>query len=337
MCRQTWKEILYVRELKAPQKGVVKVVKVAVETHGYEGYVGLCEGHPDLLVDTTEKNEAEPEKQTSLLDFLKKQKEEGNGSKSLDDILAVWDASSFPATSSHPSPPKAAATTNAQTVTPPSEKAIVAVPLIPVATPVLPTPTTPPAISASEKPAPKAKSGPKKKKATTPNTPQANKAKRPIETTTPNTPQAAKAKRPIETLAPGAKSPERMRNGNYCYGCDHDDLVEYGRPHFNAKMCAQLNYPKTCSECDRSFLSGKDKTKHCVIQGIWSVHCCRNAMNHRDHQCVFALCHDCWVPKSPVKEPASKRQRTSGRERKMALQLYPGELKLQDGTVVAAK
>ena len=252
------------------------------------------------------------------------QKEEGNGSKSLDDILAVWDASNSPMTGSQRlSPPKVAAPAEAPTVTPPSERAIVTVPPALGGTPALPTPSLPVDSPNVEKRAPKARSGPgkKKKKAPTPMTPP---------------PKVPKSKRPIETLAPGCKSPDRMSNGNYCYGCDHNDLVEYGRPHFNPKMCAQTNYPNTCSDCKRSLLSGKDKTKHCLIQGIWSVHCCRNAMNHRDHECVFVLCHDCWVPKSPVKEPTSKRQRTYKiRERKMATQLFPGKRQLKDGTVVA--
>ncbi len=277
------------------------------------------------MLDTTAATKAEPDKRT-LFDFLKQQKEDGNGSKTLDDIIAVWESSNSPATTSpvtnspRLSPPKLAAPTEARTITPPSEKAIVDVRNIPVAPPVPTPPSSPQAVLESEKPAPKAKKGPSEKKATTPKTPP------------PNVP---KSKRPIESLAPGTKSPERLSNGNYCYGCEHDDLVEYGRPHFNAKMCAMENYPNNCSRCERSFLPGKDKTKHCRVQGLWAVHCCRNAMNHRDHECVFALCHDCWVPKSPVKESASKRQRTSTRERKMAKQLFPGERQLKDGRVVA--
>ena len=320
ICREVWKEIPYLRELKTPQKGVVKVIKANVADHGFEGYLGLCAGHKDL-----EEQPVNTPVQPSLYEFLKKQKEEGNGSKSLDDILAVWDASSSP---------KTAAPKVTPTVTPASEKAIVAVPggeclalPNPMTSPTLPNPMTPPITEKPappptlpnpipEKPAPKARNP---KPAPTKNA------------TTPETP----TKRKVESLAPGAKSPDRMRNGNFCYGCDHGDLVEYGRPHFNPKLCAQDNYPKACSGCKRSLLNGKDKSRHCHIQGIWSVHCCRNAMNHRDHNCVYVLCHDCWVPKSPVKEPSTKKQRTSRRERRMALQLFPGERQLTDGRVIA--
>ena len=304
---------------------MVKVIKVSVASHGFEGFLGLCAGHKDL-----EEQPVTTPTQLTLYDFLKKQKEQGNGSKSLDDILAVWDASSVPKQSPSLSP-KTAAPTITPTVTPGSDKAIASVHGM-GAPPTLPDPMTPPI---TETPAPKArlpeKPAPKKP------APKANQPKPapPKELTTPKTPtKLPTSKRTVESLAPGAKSPDRMRNGNFCYGCNHDDLVEYGRPHFNAKMCAQENYPKTCSGCERSLLSGKDKSKHCHIQGIWSVHCCRNAMNHRDHECVYVLCHDCWVPKSPVKEPSAKRQRTRTRERTMASHLLPGERQL-DGRIVA--
>jgi hypothetical protein len=48
--RDKYMEVIYNRYMKTPMKGVVKVIKVTKMSHGFDGYLGLCDGHPGLLV-----------------------------------------------------------------------------------------------------------------------------------------------------------------------------------------------------------------------------------------------------------------------------------------------
>ena len=146
--------------------------------------------------------------------------------------------------------------------------------------------------------------------------------------------ESQQKKRHVEALAPGVKSPERLANGLYCKGCDHDKLsafIPYERSHFTVKLCALKNYPKDCSGCNRSLLPGKDKEKFVQIRGIFNVKCCSNAINHRDHECVYALCHECFDMKkeernSPAKKRGMKRSRF----------FLPGEICLGNGSIGVA-
>lgn len=48
--KEKYKEIIYQRELKVakPGHGVQKIIKCTVESHGFDGFLGLCEGHSML-------------------------------------------------------------------------------------------------------------------------------------------------------------------------------------------------------------------------------------------------------------------------------------------------
>lgn len=132
-----------------------------------------------------------------------------------------------------------------------------------------------------------------------------------------------KRKQRAEDLPPGVLSPERMSNGLHCKGCDHgklEDLTPYGKNYFTPKEFERENYPKECSGCHKSLLPGKDPEKHCKISGIFEVRCCRNSINHSDHQCVFALCHTCWVADARNSSPnAGKAKEASRKRRKKVL------------------
>ena len=151
----------------------------------------------------------------------------------------------------------------------------------------------------------------------------------------PTTP--ATKKRPVENLAPNQRSPERMTNGLFAYGCHHKNitgLIPYERSHFNKELCKQDNYPDSCSGCAKSLLPGSDKTKHCIIKDVFQMRCCHNAINHLDHPCVFALCHHCWSAKveESATQRAAKKPRRSAKRSRLVL---PGEKALPDGTVTA--
>ena len=58
MGRKLHKEVLHERWLKEkkPHQGVVKVIKVTAESHGFNGFIGLCVGHKDLVRDVLESS-----------------------------------------------------------------------------------------------------------------------------------------------------------------------------------------------------------------------------------------------------------------------------------------
>ena len=90
--------------------GVVASVKVTVQSHGYNGYLGLGAGHPQLLHLTMTLPTAKDEKQkkleekmdrpdpnqTDLLKFLTREAESGS-KMTPQDILAVWLKNNNPA------------------------------------------------------------------------------------------------------------------------------------------------------------------------------------------------------------------------------------------------
>ena len=133
---------------------------------------------------------------------------------------------------------------------------------------------------------------------------QHKKAKKTAAELTPVMVTPTKKRKGIEDLPPYQKSPDRMANGQFCFGCKHTDLEKltpYEQDHFKPSFCSLVNYPKACSFCARSLLPGKDRKLHCPIKGIMVVRCCWNAVNHRDHECVFAMCHDCLIVESDKK------------------------------------
>ena len=100
--RKEKKEIIYERWLskKQPQDGVAKVIKTTTESHGFNGYIGLVNGHPDLikgaLASSTLANKALNESKKNgtfdldnldLETFIRSKMGNGN---SVDDIMAEW-------------------------------------------------------------------------------------------------------------------------------------------------------------------------------------------------------------------------------------------------------
>lgn len=325
----THHEVMYERCLASPAEGVVEVVKATKEDHGFDGYLGICVGHPNMLQIL---NVAAQEKtnQECLLNYLKEEAKRGS-KMTAQDILAVWEGKK-----ENPEPvtvvAKEAAAKNPEPVTVVAKKT--ATKTVSPGTNHRSPPTTP-TVELAPKPASVPAITPTTAPPTTPvvATPKARGSKKSTPRAAPATPMAAKTKkRPVEDLAPGVRSPDRMANGLHCSGCNHDNLkglIGYERNHFNTNLCSQKNYPGQCSGCKLSLPKTKDP-KACVeIKGVFQVRCCHNSINHRDHPCVFALCHKCWVESSSSK-PSPKKQRVS---RSRGALILPGEMLLPDGTV----
>lgn len=116
-------------------------------------------------------------------------------------------------------------------------------------------------------------------------------------------------------LKPGELSPERMKNGRWAVGCDHDNLDEllsYERNFFSAKIMAEkeneAGFPKCCVVCQRSFHPKGDNL--CVINRENPVRACRNAYNHIDYFCTFAMCNACWVTEQEKVNGSQRRSRS---------------------------
>ena len=91
-------EVIYKRHLTTPMKGVVAVVEVTEASHGYDGYLGLGAGHPELdeAKFPTPKVELPDKTQSTLLAFLKNEAEMGS-EMTASEILAVWTKEAPPA------------------------------------------------------------------------------------------------------------------------------------------------------------------------------------------------------------------------------------------------
>ena len=302
-------------------EGVVEVIKVSAATHGYNGYLGICVGHPRLL-QIQSAQQQEKLSQRTIMDFLKEKAKEGS-KMSAQDILAVWTKEeniSTPPVSPEPSTAPETPKNSTSSVSPEaSPKPAVSPETSPkpaetvtnqTATPSTPTKTSP-AVKSHEK---KSKTHEKKSK----------------------TSKSQPRKRSVDEIQdqPVLKSPQRTIAGTKCKGCDHKDLVPFDRSYFKPHLCQQTNYPKVCTDCMRSLLPGEDKTKHCTIKGIFQVQCCKNAINVADHHCVFALCHDCFSRRS-AESRSPKEARIAAVSKKP--RVLPGEVLLANGDVIGAR
>jgi len=119
----------------------------------------------------------------------------------------------------------------------------------------------------------------------------------------PSTPVKDSSKKARDHPGPNEKSPDRYKNGNYCYGCDHVDVknVVPTEPsfvpleaHFFTKECLKKreNFPQDCLDCKGSFFKGRKNSLKLRNDGA-SVWVCRNAYNHEDHPCLVAICPGC--------------------------------------------
>ena len=84
-------EVIYKRNMLVNRnQGVVQVVKVTKESHGYNGYLGLCVGHPSLLdKQTLTPKQPNVSGQNDLLQYIADEAQKGS-SMTASDILAAW-------------------------------------------------------------------------------------------------------------------------------------------------------------------------------------------------------------------------------------------------------
>jgi len=81
-----YKEVVYKRYLQNPMEGIIDVVKVTKASHGYDGWLGLAVGHPQLLdkrVITAMKTEG------NLMDYLHEKLKSGT-SMTTAQLLEEW-------------------------------------------------------------------------------------------------------------------------------------------------------------------------------------------------------------------------------------------------------
>jgi hypothetical protein len=94
-------EVIYERNLKRPHAGVVEVVKVTVATHGFDGFLGICAGHPSQIQHAQPMpppgQDGDPRSiADTLLTYLQKRANE-NCSMTAGNILADWTRMQQPA------------------------------------------------------------------------------------------------------------------------------------------------------------------------------------------------------------------------------------------------
>lgn len=233
--------------------------------------------------------------------------------------------------------PAGTADGRAQTVTPsiPSVPVPLRVPAVPQAAKALPPPKAIDGRAKKKKPNSAKNDEPIKKKTTngTKNKNTATIAKNTFKKTSPMPTTPAKMPREAShPLAAGERSPNRMKNNTCMIGCDHaklNHLVPCEGNQFTKKTMERQNFPTNCDECKENFLDLKKNRK---ITATAPIHCCANALNHRDCECVFALCSPC----HRIRE--NKLIATSGpisRKRKLRITVAPGEKRMPDGTIVA--
>ena len=104
--RKDKKEVLYERLLKdkKPQEGVVSVIEANTNDHGFNGYIGLFAGHPDLVADRLKPSnaaDAKPSKtpptmldlkRLDLEDFIQHRLMSENKPASIQAVMEEWKA-----------------------------------------------------------------------------------------------------------------------------------------------------------------------------------------------------------------------------------------------------
>ena len=102
----TKKEIIYTRRLQAKiLQGVVQVVKVTLTSHGYDGYLGLCVGHPSLMESTIASSKLTEE--ISFMQYMMRQAKQGC-TMTAQELMDSWKEAS-------PTPAEVSITTDAST------------------------------------------------------------------------------------------------------------------------------------------------------------------------------------------------------------------------------
>ena len=136
------------------------------------------------------------------------------------------------------------------------------------------------------------------------------------------------------------RSPVKMANGACKEKCchhhpkDHEGstLNEEWDTSFTPLRLSWENYPASCSLCHRDLkkagAKGFQKAIHTQVSPNKPCWACKNAINHRDHKCLYCECYECWT-RAQADAPRGRRAR------KQASQLQPGEVLLADGTVTS--
>ena len=118
------------------------------------------------------------------------------------------------------------------------------------------------------------------------------------------------------TVGNSPRSPQKMENGKPAYMCH--SMVEVGPAYFSKDYLERRNYPTNCSTCKLKLLAGrktKGETGITRVTGTREVKICQNALNHRDHECVHCLCHDCHSQENASGgRKMRKRTKTAGAE-----------------------
>ena len=350
--------------LKRPMEGVVEVGKATLTEHGFDGYIGYCVGHPRLyhkqnyvpnslekLLEEQAKKGSNAMTASEILSAWTKQREEAVS------VVSVSASGSSPVSSlsSRSSPSSASGQSSSSSVFASSvfpspkavgeasrmdalsharklceivgksrqssgkEKAVVAEMMKRVgdrASEV--AKAIPPAKAAAKLPGP--------------SPPSASCAD--VDVAGGNSNFGKDDGSNCNRRGPSSRRPKKRKEATAVAGglvglgrkCDHENLVMYERSHFTAKLCDQDHYPDKCVDCQWSLRPGKGEG-FCVIKGIFNVKCCTNAVNDRQHSCVFALCHSCYscrIP--PTRNSPNKKQRCSSRSSGRAKQ---GTAKLQ--------
>ena len=91
--RDIHKEVIYLRLLKNKKLafGVVRVEKVTIESHGFNGYLGFCEGHPQLTLMAIRNEKQLPQlaEEATLESFMREQSAKSSD-MTVSELLEMW-------------------------------------------------------------------------------------------------------------------------------------------------------------------------------------------------------------------------------------------------------
>jgi hypothetical protein len=114
-----------------------------------------------------------------------------------------------------------------------------------------------------------------------------------------------------------------MENKKHAYGCDHDRLnnlvVPCEKGSFTNTTMKKDFFPTNCADCKWNFLEIRAEITH-----VKPIRCCKNAHNHRDHKCVWALCAPCYNTKEAEKAEKEGPEAANAKRPAIWLQVRKG-------------
>ena len=117
-----------------------------------------------------------------------------------------------------------------------------------------------------------------------------------------------------------------MANNTYCHGCDHEalgNMLDCNPGHFTVDRCEKENYPTHCADCKESFLELRKLKK---LTDMQPAYCCKNAINHRELECVWGVCKCCYVKREDKLNKGGKN--SNKRTTRGSISIEPKKLKL---------